>query len=246
MALHVIKLDATDSTNAYLRRLLPSNMLDDYTIVTAREQTKGRGQMGTTWQSEVGKNLTFSVLRANLKWPIHQGFVLNLCVSLAVHSVLKQLRIPDLSIKWPNDILSGSSKLCGILIENKIAGSTINSSIIGIGLNVNQTDFGPELQHVSSLRLVMDRIFDLDGMLQDVVEKLQSVFSSLETDGPDALWKTYEKHLFRKGMLSTFEDSDGEFFEGRIKGVTREGKLSIASEDAGTRDFALKEVKLLY
>jgi BirA family biotin operon repressor/biotin-[acetyl-CoA-carboxylase] ligase len=242
--MHLIKLDATDSTNAHLRRLLRSVKLADYTVVKARKQEQGRGQMGTQWQSKPGKNLTFSVLRKDLNLPVDQGFVLNLCVSLAIYSGLKDLRVPDLSVKWPNDILSGTDKICGILIENKLSGSAINTSIIGIGLNVNQLTFG-NLENVSSLKLLLNRTFDLDGLLYKITQALKIIFARLETNGPDDLWNAYEKLLFRKGKPSTFEDSHGELFRGRIEGVTQAGKLIVALEGDVKKEFALKEVKLL-
>lgn len=242
--MHLIKLDATDSTNAYLRRLLLSNVLNDYTVVTARVQEQGRGQMGTTWQSEAGKNLTFSILRNHLSLPVGDSFVLTLCVSLAVYSVLKQYKVPELSIKWPNDILSGRSKICGILIENGLSGSKINTSIIGIGLNVNQLYF-EKLQNVSSLQLVSGKTFELDSLLHDIVNQLKKVFLGFEQKDAGHLWDAYGKVLFRKGKPSTFEDKAGQRFTGFIKGVSKDGKLIIALEDAVLKTFAFKEVKLL-
>lgn len=243
--MHLIKLDATDSTNAHLRQLLSSRVPEDYTVVTARQQLRGRGQMGTTWQSESGKNLTFSVLRSDLDLSVSDSFVLNLCVSLAVYTVLTQYKVPELSIKWPNDILSGRSKICGILIENSLSGSKINTSIIGIGLNVNQLDF-QELENVSSLKLLLRKTFDLDVLLQDIVNQMKTVFLGLEQKNVTHLWNTYENVLFRKGKPSTFENRDGERFMGVIKGVSKDGKLTIALEDAVIKNFDLKEVKLLY
>ncbi len=243
--MQLIKLDATDSTNDYLRRLSESNALGDYTAVMALKQLQGRGQMGSMWQSEAGKNLTFSILRNDLNWPVDEGFVLNLCVSLAIYSVLKDMKVPELSIKWPNDILSGSSKICGVLIENKILGNTIHSSIIGIGLNVNQLTFD-NLLHVSSLSLLLDKTFDLDELLHNIIKKLKVIFTRREIAGPDPLWDDYEKLLFRKGKPSTFENNEGELFMGRIEGVSRDGKLIVALEEDVKREFATKEIKLLY
>jgi len=243
--MQLIKLDATDSTNAYLRRLLSSNVPEDYTVVTALQQNQGRGQMGTKWQSETGKNLTFSVLRSHLNLPVSDSFVLNLCVSLAIYNVLKHYKVPELSIKWPNDILSGRSKLCGILIENSLSGSKINTSIIGIGLNVNQLDF-EGLQNVSSLKLLLGKALNLDVLLSDIVNQLKKVFLELEQQDADHLWDAYENVLFRKGKPSTFENGDGSRFMGFIQGVSGDGKLIIALEDAVLKEFGLKEVKLLY
>ncbi|HET8737646.1 MAG TPA: biotin--[acetyl-CoA-carboxylase] ligase, partial [Pricia sp.] len=206
MTMQLIKLDATDSTNAYLRRLLPSVACVDYTVVWAKRQSQGRGQMGSRWQSEPGKNLTFSVLRKGLNLPANQGFVLNVCTSLAIYRALEMLQVPELSIKWPNDILSGTWKLCGILIENKISGNHINTSIIGIGLNVNQLYFN-NLHKASSLRILLDRNFNLDALLHEIINQLQMLFLGLQQNGSRALWDAYGKVLFRNGMPSGFEDS---------------------------------------
>ncbi len=243
--MQLIKLDATDSTNDYLRRLLGSNVLEDYTAVMANTQKRGRGQMGSIWQSEAGKNLTFSVLKKDLNWPVDEGFVLNLCVSLALYSVLKEMKVPELSIKWPNDILSGSSKICGVLIENKISGNIIHSSIIGIGLNVNQLTFD-NLTHVSSLSLLLDETFDLDELLRNIVKKLKYIFTRRQVIGTEPLWDDYEKLLFRKGKPSTFENKDGGFFMGCIEGVSKAGKLRVALGEDVKKEFAMKEIKLLY
>lgn len=243
--MQLIKLDATDSTNAHLRRLLLSKAPEDYTIVTARQQEQGRGQMGTIWQSEAGKNLTFSVLRRNLNLPASDSFALNLCVSLAVHAVLKQYKVPDVNIKWPNDIMSDKSKICGILIENILTGSTIHTSIIGIGLNVNQLTF-KGMQNVSSLQLLLGKTFDLDVLLQNIVNQLEKVFLKLGQKDEAHLWGAYENVLFRKGKVSTFENTEGGRFMGIIKGVSKNGRLNVELENSVLKTYDLKEVRLLY
>lgn len=243
--MHLIKLDATDSTNAYLRRLVLSTTPEDYTVIAAKQQSQGRGQMGTQWQSEAGKNLTFSLLRRDLNLNVQQGFVLNICVSLAIYTVLKHIQVPHLSIKWPNDILSGRSKICGTLIENKVQGKEIITSIIGIGLNVNQLTFD-NLQNVSSLHLLLGKAFELDTLLYGIVDALKTIFLEREKTGDRPLWDAYESALFRKGKPSTFENTVGERFDGKISGVTKNGKLIISCEDAVSKTFDLKEVRLLY
>ena len=140
--MQIIKLDATGSTNDYLRSILSAKTLEDYTVVIAENQFAGRGQRGNSWVSEPGKNLTFSFLKRNLTLNPQNHFILNMGVSLALHDALSAIGVPGLTIKWPNDIMSGNSKICGILIENLISGAQIRHSIIGIGLNVNQTNFG--------------------------------------------------------------------------------------------------------
>ena len=137
--MQIIKLDATDSTNTYLKKLMHSKKLEDFTIVAANQQLNGRGQMGTKWESEPGKNLTFSVLKNFKNYQIQEQFLLNIITSLAVYNTLKNLFIPDLRVKWPNDIMSGNFKICGILIENNLKNNGIQSSIIGYWIKCQST-----------------------------------------------------------------------------------------------------------
>ena len=198
------------------------------TVVVARQQSKGKGQMGAKWESEPGKNLTFSVLKKNLDLPISDSFLLNICVSIAIHSSLKALYIPDLHIKWPNDILSGTSKICGVLIENILSGDKINTSVIGIGLNVNQLDFR-SLQNVSSLKLLLGRTFNLEEILLQILKNLELVFHNWEVSGANTLRQSYESLLFRKDKPSTFEDKNQQLFMGFIRGVSKTGKLNCCT-----------------
>ena len=118
--MNIIKLDATDSTNSYLRRLSVNEPIADYTVVVTKLQTSGRGQMGTVWDSEVSKNLTFSVYKDISTYNIESPFYISMAISLALFKTLTCLSIPKLSVKWPNDILSGNNKIGAILIENGI------------------------------------------------------------------------------------------------------------------------------
>ena len=214
----ILKLDATDSTNLFLKELLRSGNPSDYTVVVTGNQTKGRGQMGTVWQSDAGKNLTFSVLRRFEALSVSHQFALNIAVSLAVHEVLEGLSVPDVSIKWPNDIMSGSKKVCGILIENVLKGPWVGQTVIGIGLNVNQTDF-IGLEKVSSLKLVTGAQYDLDELLQNLLQRLRFHLEGIEDKTVSQLLPVYEKLLFRKDKPSTFTDVHGEMFMGYIRKI---------------------------
>lgn len=243
--MQLIKLSATDSTNAYLKDLMFNNILGDFTVVMAHSQLKGRGQMGTNWLSDPGKNLTFSVLVKSLDSPVSEQFLLNIYVSLAIYDTLAQLNVPDLKIKWPNDIMSGHSKICGILIENILSGHHIQASIIGIGLNVNQLTFN-NLPNVSSLKLLLGKTLDLDELLISIVENLKKLLGNHSKGGHNRLFELYESRLFRKDKPSTFKNQDDEMFMGFIKGVSSAGKLMILMEDNIMKEFNLKEVQLLY
>lgn len=241
----IIKLDATESTNVYLKELLQLKDLEDYTTVLAKKQLKGRGQMGTSWQSEKGKNLTFSILKKFEGLAIENQFNLNIAISLAVHSVLTELTIPQITVKWPNDIMSGSAKICGILIENVLKGQFIQNSIIGIGLNVNQTSF-EKLDKVSSLKLLTGRFFDLDELLHRLLGKLKLHLAKIDQKTVTQMLPAYEKLLFRKDKPSTFKDEMGQTFMGFIREVSSSGKLKVELEDHIHKEYDLKEVSLLY
>ncbi|MEX0287553.1 MAG: biotin--[acetyl-CoA-carboxylase] ligase [Flavobacteriaceae bacterium] len=243
--MRIIKLNATDSTNAYLKNVMLSEVLDDFTIVIAKAQLKGRGQMGASWQSESGKNLTFSVLKKFEALPAAAQFLLNIAVSKSVYTTLKQLQIPDLSIKWPNDILSGNAKICGILIENILLDQNIQSAIIGIGLNVNQLVF-PGLSKATSIKLVTGRTFAIEEVMQLVVKEMKTVFREYEGKSIAQIKEDYEMHLFRKDRPSTFKDGKQSLFMGFIRGISDNGKLQIEIEDQIMREFDFKEVQLLY
>lgn len=240
----IIKLDATDSTNLYLRSLTRTKELSDLTCVVTENQVKGRGQMGTSWQSEAGKNLTFSVLKRYGHLKAENQFAINACVSLAIYDTLNSLNVPNLKIKWPNDIMSGSDKICGILIENVLKSMTIKHSIIGIGLNVNQTNF-IGLQKVSSLKQKLSQSLDLDELLDALLKQLAKHLSQIESLDLKMLWSNYERYLFRKDKPSTFKNAKNEVFMGFIRGVSQHGQLRIEMEDALFKEFGLKEVSLL-
>ena len=243
--MHIVKLDATDSTNQYLKELMFSRELEDFTIVITDKQLNGRGQMGAKWEAEPGKNLTLSILKKNKNLDISDQFLLNICTSLALIETLKGLSIPDLTVKWPNDILSGNLKICGILIENVLSGNQIQASILGIGLNVNQLTFNT-LSNVSSLKLLLGRTLILEELLPKIIENLKRSFAELEKKNFKGLWEAYESNLFRKDKPSTFKNNQGDLFMGFIRKISPQGKLLVELEDSVFKEYDLKEIRLLY
>ena len=243
--MEIIKLNATNSTNTYLKNLLKEKQVKDLSCIWALSQTQGRGQQGAKWISEPGKNLTFSVLKTFQNLPSEYHFLLNMEVSLAIFRALKKLYIPDLAVKWANDILSSKKKICGILIENTLHKEQISSSIIGIGLNVNQVFFN-DLPNVSSLQKIMGHPFDLEEVLLLICQELEVSLKSLSPTRFETMLDEYHTHLFRKDKPSTFEYPNGERFMGYIRGVSHNGQLQVEQEDALMSSFSLKEIKLLY
>lgn len=241
----IIKLNAIDSTNDFLKELAKNQSLENFTAVVANTQTKGRGQMGTQWVSEDGSNLIMSVLIKDLAIGIEDVFVLNCMVSVAVVEALVEFEVPNLSIKWPNDIMSDSKKIAGILIENSIKPDSTFSSVVGIGLNVNQKQF-TGLPNASSMSLQTKKVFDLDDILEKVLFHL-NVYNDNVTDGKvDELWNLYHQYLFKKKIPVVFEDSNQKRFMGIIHQVNRQGKLEVILEDDSIQSFTIKEIKMIY
>jgi BirA family biotin operon repressor/biotin-[acetyl-CoA-carboxylase] ligase len=241
----IIKLNAIDSTNTYLKKLSKKKHLEDATIVLAEHQTQGRGQMGSAWQSKAGQSLTFSVFKRFENLAITQQAKITFGVSVGIKKALKKLRVPAISIKWPNDIMSYQHKLCGILIENQLEGSKIISSVIGIGLNVNETAFS-DLPQATSMKLVTGNAFNLEEVLQIISQAVLEELNNLETKDMVKLKVSYEEMLFRKNKLTVFEDASGAKFNGMILGVNDAGELIVDSEDEVRRAYELKNIKMLY
>lgn len=218
------------------------------TVLCAVAQTAGRGQRGNSWEAEPGKNLTFSlVLRPHAIMPAGQ-FCLSMLVSLGIVRALAGVGV-EAKIKWPNDIYAGGDrKLCGILIENTIAGAAIERSIIGIGLNVNQGCFLSDAPNPVSIKNLTGRDTDLHPLLVALcTEIMDELEAYTEVPDPEALGARYRAALWRgDGGRYPFRDTaSGEVFRAAIAGVAADGTLSLAPEDAPVRKYLFKEVEFL-
>ncbi|TDO72698.1 BirA family biotin operon repressor/biotin-[acetyl-CoA-carboxylase] ligase [Flavobacterium chryseum] len=241
----LIKLDAIDSTNDFLKALASKDELDNFTVVTAENQTKGKGQMGAKWESESGKNLIMSALVKDFLFSNEEVFNLSIITSLAVIETLKTLDIPNLCIKWPNDIMSYNKKVGGILIENTLKSDGRIVSVVGIGLNVNQTNF-EHLPNASSLAVIAGSDFDKNILPVLIIDKIKQKIELWETNSA-IFWQEYFNSLFRKGVPMPFKNqSSGQNFMGIIQGVSPIGKIQILLEDDSVNEFDIKEVQMLY
>ncbi|MEY4012917.1 MAG: hypothetical protein RIT22_2041 [Bacteroidota bacterium] len=240
----LIKLDAIDSTNEFLKGLSAQQDLENFTVVTAENQTKGKGQRGAVWNSEVGKNLIMSVLVRDFLTDINAIFNLNIAFSLAVIAALKKKNIPDLSIKWPNDILSANKKIGGILIENSIKSDAAILSIVGLGLNVNQTNF-EGLPKASSLSIVIGQNLDKEELLSEIMANLEkNVAESLQN--PTNLRQQYVDLIYKKDIPMPFMNQNNKKFMGIIQGISPIGRLLVLLVDDSVVEFDIKEVQMLY
>jgi BirA family biotin operon repressor/biotin-[acetyl-CoA-carboxylase] ligase len=241
----IIKLSAIDSTNSYLKRLVKEGIASDRLIITTENQTLGRGQQGASWEVQEGKSLAISILKCFSALPVYSQFNIAMATSLGVQKALQRLGILDVKIKWPNDILSDQKKLCGILIENIVKGSTIKETIVGIGLNVNETAF-INLPNATSLKLRSGVQYKLNDVLNEVANAVLKELDALESTDDVSLKHAYESQLFRNNEVSLFTDLAGKQFNGTIIGVTEFGQLRIKTEDDIENQYSLKEITLYY
>ena len=243
--MYLVKLNAITSTNSYLRELSKKVESINWTVVTAESQSHGRGLMKSKWESEEGKNLLCSILIKFKKFNIKDAFYLNCAISIGIHIALSKYQIPSLKVKWPNDIMSVSKKLGGILIENKLKNDYIYQSIIGIGLNVNQEHFPSNLPEAISMNQILGIEFDRDKILVNIVESIKAQIHLLEEAKLEELHIEYEHLLYKKGQVQMFENKEQQKLIGKIDGVSKEGKLRVVFENGMIKEYDFKELKFL-
>ncbi len=235
-----------DSTNNEAKRRLSE--LDNMSVIAARHQTAGRGSRGSRWESLPGENLTFSLLLR----PGHDGipavaakeqFVLTMAATLAVASVLEDNGLRPM-IKWPNDIYVDDRKICGMLIENGLNGTDVATSIMGIGINVNQTAFAPELPNPVSMASAAGRSFVTDEILAGFLSRCSETLGMMSA--PETLRREYLSRLYRFGTEHPYMDcASEEIFQGTIIDVLPSGLLVIRCSDGTVNSFSFKEISFI-
>lgn len=228
------------STNDLLIKWSEDHAIKSGTIIWALEQTKGRGQHGKTWKNDAEKNLAFSILIKHNSLHISNQFLFNKAVSLALVTTLHEYS-DKFKIKWPNDIYINKKKIAGILIENTIKGMYIKSSVIGIGVNVNQNYFPNSLPHAGSLKSVLKIDLDIKKLMLKIANNIDYFIQKLNSGSN--IEKQYLKHLYRKDVISVFERNN-TLFNGIIKDVDKNGMLKIEIEDEKMMLYKNGDIKL--
>ena len=242
--MEIITLDSIDSTNDFLKDYNKTNELKNFTVVNALEQTNGRGQMGSNWVSESGKNLTFSILIKKIKIKNADLFVLNLIVSNALFSVLNKNYISNISLKWPNDVMIGNKKVAGVLIENLLKTNKEIDCIIGIGLNVNQEIFS-HLPQATSLFNETKQTFNLTDLLNQIVTEIEFELRNYSKKNLQNHLNNFNSILYKRETPMTFKDCNNQLFMGIIKNVSLDGKIHILKDDDILYSFTNKEIEYL-
>ena len=243
--MYIIKLNAIDSTNSYLKELTTKQSVENFTVVVAENQTNGRGQRGANWEVESGKNLTFSILVKYVLLNFEEVFNLNIVVAVSLFQTFFNLKIPNLAIKWANDILADKKKICGILIENQFKSNSEIFSVIGIGINVNQENFS-NLPQASSLKKISGQEWSKEEVLLTFLNQFQKNINLYKKEGASYFWELYHENLFKKNVPMAFEDNSNTKFMGIIKQVLPNGLLQIELDDDSLKLFDIKEIKMLY
>lgn len=237
----IIRLDEVDSTNNILSAKYLNRNLPEGSAVVALSQSKGRGLGQNKWHSEPGKNLTCSfVLYPEFLHPSKQFYIAK-AVSLAVADLVG-LYSDKVSIKWPNDIYVDDKKIAGLLIENAIERNSIKSSVIGIGLNVNEKEFPKNLPNPVSLMNITKTRHDLEEILENLINILEYRYSLLKNGDFGVIDENYLSQLYRYRKMSLFE-VNGKRIAGSIEGVEPTGELIFKNEKSEILHFGYKEIE---
>jgi BirA family transcriptional regulator, biotin operon repressor / biotin---[acetyl-CoA-carboxylase] ligase len=239
----IYRIEQTKSTNNYAATQLLTNSLPDGSVIITDSQIDGRGQGLSKWESESGKNLTFSIVLYPDFIEVGNQFELSKVISLGVVDFLSSFT-PAVSIKWPNDIYIGNSKVAGILIENSIRINKISSSIIGIGLNVNQQLFKGDAPNPVSLSQITQQSYDLEEMLLQLCAKIDFRYRQLAAKEILKIDDDYAAILYRRDLWAPYLDENGNF-EGRLLGVDQIGRLQIETRLGEINRYQFKEVTFL-
>jgi BirA family biotin operon repressor/biotin-[acetyl-CoA-carboxylase] ligase len=235
-----IYVPETASTNTYLKALNRRQPLREGTVVYTSNQLSGRGQFGASWESEPGKNLTFSIILFPTKIPVSRQFVISQLTALAVRDVLSE-ETDFITVKWPNDVYCRDGKIAGILIENEIEGCGMTVSVAGIGLNVNQRVFLGGAPNPVSLCRITGRDYDPEVLMRRIVERLLFLYEEVVENRQDAVVSRYKAALYRKEGYHSFVDKNGAFIA-RIKDIEPAGAIVLQTEKGELRRYFFKEV----
>lgn len=217
----------TSSTNTYAMSLLSnSKPLPEGTVIMAEHQSGGRGQLGNTWESEARKNITISIILNPTFLDPGIQFFLSKAVSLGVSDAVNLLAGINTKVKWPNDIYYNNYKLAGILIENLVLGNVIKTSIVGIGLNVNQEMFFSNAPNPVSLKNITGKEYDLIAVLNQVCACIETRYLQLKSGKYNFTDQEYLNRLFQREVYAAYKTKQGLVY-GTIMGVTKEGKLQV-------------------
>lgn len=240
-------LPEVDSTNSYAITLLKNVNAIEGTVVYTNLQTLGKGQRGNVWKAQPSMNITLSIILKPAFLSPKKAFYISKITALAIHDVLADILNQsqfDIKIKWPNDILVNRKKIAGVLIENSFSESVFNWSIVGIGLNINQTEFGELVSSATSVKLQSGQELSLDFVIEKLYSHFEKWYLKLKQNKLDEIKQTYLKHLFGYNQTLSFMQNSTQF-NAVVAGVNENGFLQLRLENGSIREFEIKEISFV-
>jgi len=237
----IIKFPQLESTNNYLIKNLH---LDNGTVIVTDNQYAGHGSGKNTWESAANKNLTFSILLKPTSLEVSNQFFLNIIISLAIQHYVIDTGIQNCKIKWPNDIYVNDKKLCGILINNTIMATTINTVVAGIGININQKQFTSNAPNPTSLTNLTNQKYSLEKELNKIIKYINHYFNALERHDFQIIKEEYLNNLYRKDTVQNYI-FEGKKIKALIRGISEFGLLILEETDGTLHTCDFKQVKYI-
>ncbi len=249
MKFNIREIDLLESTNVHAHKLLEAGELQEGDVILTHNQAGGKGLGENSWESEPGCNLTVSIIFEPDFIQASQQFVLTQVVSLAIHDVIGSYLTPDdksqLKIKWPNDVYVNEKKIAGILFQNFVAGNKLESSIAGIGININQKKFYSDARNPVSLIHFTDTDITVVEILNRLLERISVRYGKIrETNNITGIESEYMEKLYRFNRNADYLDTNGRF-TGKITDVDEFGRLIIVTKEGERRKYMFKEVEFL-
>lgn len=240
----LLEFEELPSTNDYASELLAKTKPIEGTVISATYQYAGRGQIGSRWLAAAAENITMSIILYPTFVMARQQFLLSQFCALAIRDTLATYLGSAVSIKWPNDIYVQNRKIAGILIQNTLSGQFLQNSIFGIGININQLNFPPELPHATSLAQLTGQIHDLKAIRDQCFSCFEQRYLQLKQQKTGSIQSDYLEQLLFLGKDGQFENSEGVIFSGTITGTDESGQLLVLTAK-GTQAFEPKSIRFL-
>lgn len=237
--MNIIKVDATNSTSTLIASLFRSGVIEIPSALYTNDQTGGRGRLERPWNSEPGKNLTISYVLPDFGSSPKSVFRAMRQITWSVLEILEASGIPDLSVKWPNDIMAGDRKIAGILIERSLRQGKSSFVIVGIGLNVNQVNFNEEFK-ATSMGELTQRVFEIDPLAYGLSD---SIVNHLLQDQEITIDQFHSK-LYGINQMHRWQLGD-KVIEATLLGVTEEGLALLSSSESKILSFTSEEIRML-
>lgn len=240
-----IHIDSLESTNIYATDLLAKSTPSEGTAISASFQTIGRGQIGRYWYGSAGLNVMTSIILYPKFLTASEQFLLSIAISCAIRDVV-EFFVPDklVTIKWPNDIYVNDDKVAGMLVQNALQGSSISNTVVGIGINVNETLFPSDLPNPISILLATHKVHSLTSVYHRLFESIERYYLQLRRGERESLTAKYIGYLYKRGEVQKFLLEDGQEVIGIIKHVEAIGKL-VVNIEGKERSFAFRELRMV-